>query len=458
MLRTTALGVALMFLLPAPALVAQVEQRFVADPLDTRELAKAKRALAQADVKAVERARAEAALPVVTARAKEFSVGRGDFYSLLDAAAAWRDHQLALCTDAATRFAVQERYWLWLRHIDDRTTEKYEAGRIGGREQLTARYVRLAADRDLQRARAAQGSDTSVAQLPGALGIFGWSAEDVDLKALAQAKRAALLADPKEVTRAQLDAARTAYPRQWGVCIAGYGSFYLLLRWAERLRDSGLALSTTEAERLACVERYWLSNAAAAEIEQARFAAGRIPLTTYLSAHHYRLAGDLELAEAWQKRAAQATQPVIGSDFQPIYSVKTNSREWGTLLDTKDLAQAKFKAVRANVHEHRREQLAAARLAVEEHQNAFELGRGHNPSLVHAAQRQLEAETALAENDADRRAALERYWARMHRMALVEQVRFEARRIPAWEATESVRLLRDAEVRLLELRTKAVGK
>jgi hypothetical protein len=95
----------------------------------------------------------------------------------------------------------------------------------------------------------------------------------------------------------------------------------------------------------------------------------------------------------------------------------------------KELARAKFEAQHADVRELSRAKHAAARGDADGRFREFLAGRGTLDLVLGALQRQRQAELALAVRDADRVAAVERYWKLVWTIDVINGARYEAGRI-----------------------------
>jgi hypothetical protein len=190
-------------LLPLPALQAQPPgppPRNATALLNTKDLARAKRQLMHADPGDLKQAQVEAARAGFEARVREFLAGRVVPMWLLDSAADLRNARLALAPREVDRLAALDAYWAALRHIDDVMEARYYGGKVGIRDYLLARYLRLGADIDLAHQEDGAKREANLAVLPTVEALFapGKTAGGLlDTKGLARAKFEALRADPK---------------------------------------------------------------------------------------------------------------------------------------------------------------------------------------------------------------------------------------------------------------------
>jgi hypothetical protein len=244
-----------------------------------------------------------------------------------------------------------------------------------------------------------------------------------------------LRADPKSLREAQLKAARTATHAQMAEFLAGRGSCYFLIRWAQRLRDTGTALAQTDAERFAYLDGYWWTVWQDERVQKARSDAGRTMTFDYLTPRYYRIEAEQALARSWQvlpKKGTRTPLPLAYGGY-PVYLFDLAELGPLQLIDTKERARAKYAALRADPTEQLWAQLRTAREEYEERE-----GKRAGPLLWDAARHVLDSELALTTKEADRTTARERYW--MHVKWSLENTGHAA----------YLRVLREAEILLLQ--------
>ena len=227
--------------------------------------------------------------------------------------------------------------------IDDQMAAVYEAGRIGIREYLTARYARFDADIELRQAWAQHRPRATAVVWPRVQADYGTADEPhglLDSKATAKAKFETVRADPKALRESQVAAARTATRQQMTEYIAGRGSYYFLLRWAERLRTAGLALATTKVDRFAYLEGYWLTTWQDEMTQKDRFEGGYVTRPYYLHPRYKRLEAEIALARAWSMRAKHDTRTPLPEvyGYYPLPNVTGRYIELGNILNAKAAA------------------------------------------------------------------------------------------------------------------------
>lgn len=121
--------------------------------------------------------------------------------------------------------------------------------------------------------------------------------------------------------------------------------------------------------------------------------------------------------------------------------------------NAKELAKAR--ATLGNVNDLAQAKLADSRHSADNRFKEFLAGRGTLEWVVDSHYRVLESELAVAANDSERVAAVERLWVVFHTVEEVNEARSLAGRIPISDYMFSVLSCRDAEIRLAKAREKA---
>src|SRR5262249_52746897 len=125
-----------------------------ADPLDAKELAKAKLVATHADPQKLVVAKLEAARIVNEAYEKEFMAGRGTLFFLFDSARCLLEAERAVYKQQIDQVGALERYWQRANQRETISREWMEEGRTPVKDYAACRYVRLEAEIWLQQARA----------------------------------------------------------------------------------------------------------------------------------------------------------------------------------------------------------------------------------------------------------------------------------------------------------------
>lgn len=422
------------------------------DPLPAKVLAKAKRAVTQADRGELLRARQQAAQTEYDGRATEFLAGRGSLSIFRDAIDRLREADLALCSTYVQRLAVREAAWLRLWLFEDMSRDWYEKGRIPAKEYWEGKHLRLGAELELLRERAGRVKLPSGVSLPSAAPFLPADGSLLSTKELAKAKFAASRAVPQDLDRRRLRLIRGAFRSRFLECFAGRCSLDLVLEVAGKMRDAALAISRTEAERLAPVEGHWTYAHQIDSMERRRYEAGRVPIQYRLQTLQFRLAAEITLIQARAQQTGKRTEArTLPSNLVILWDVRDDevAPETGGLIYTKSLARAKFAAIRGNPESLIRDKRAADQAEVGYRFREFLNGRGTLDILLGSATRLLEDELALSTTEAERRAARERHWARLKQIRDVNKVRREQERIPVQDDAQTAYFLIDAELGLI---------
>ncbi len=110
-----------------------------------------------------------------------------------------------------------------------------------------------------------------------------------------------LAADVRELRRAKLDAARTAYDNRYKEFLAGRGTLDFLIESDGRLLEAERENARDATEHLAALEKYWLHMKVIEEINQARYDAGRVAIQDLAQSQDYRLEAEIWLLQAREK-------------------------------------------------------------------------------------------------------------------------------------------------------------
>jgi hypothetical protein len=264
--------------------------------MSLQSLAKAKAALASADLPALTRSMAEAARGAYEARWREFLTGRGTLDILLEASVHWLDSERAVYGDKADPVAFAERRVVLMALIDAENRERHAHGRIPIQDYLQAHFYLLDAELELLAAKTAGPSQ------PGSASRVGPRAPhfltDFDLKQAAKVLREATHANRRELIRARSESARGEWAARRQEFLAGRGTLDIALHASLRRLYADLARSDGPQERVAAFEANWVFMKEAEEVNRSRSDAGRIPTKEYLETRYYRLEAEQWLAEA----------------------------------------------------------------------------------------------------------------------------------------------------------------
>jgi hypothetical protein len=291
--------------------------------------------------------------------------------------------------------------------------------------------------------------------LPGGWGIGSPDAPDLmDARELARAKYEALHADPRELARQRLVAARAASRGRHEEFLAGrYGSLDFVLDNARRLLEAELAVSDQPGEQVAVLERNWKRAAVGARIGEVRFLAGRVPLTDYAQLRYAFLGAEIAWLRARHGERADRTR---GLPPWPFVS-RTGDEEMPYLDEERELSQDKREALLADPADLARLRLEAAEDGYREAFAVFLAGGGRLHMLADWAARVLEAELAVREKPYEQLTAYEACWARTKQLDLVNEGVLASGRGAVSDYLELKYARLDVEIRWAEARAR-LGK
>jgi hypothetical protein len=255
----------------------------------------------------------------------------------------------------------------------------------------------------------------------------------VDTKELARARREATRADPSRWAVRRREALAHAFAMRLKLAEEGIELIVeQTMRLSQRLLDVSRALDSSPAARLAALEahwaRLWLVEQSGRVTAAKRGPGGALDL---LTARAGRLQAEVWLDEARKTRGKP--RPLAGT-------LQDLSREIADPLDTKELARAKFAAVRAEPRTLARARLEAERAVYEGGLRLASEGKEIAIEYRFAESlRLLDAEQAACDGPEARRVALAAHWARI--LDLEQFLRRSGERDPwrytavdAWEA------------------------
>jgi hypothetical protein len=127
---------------------------FPEDPLDTKELAKARDTARRAALADLARERAAASWGALHERHLEFLAGRGRLEILLELAASWAEAEQAARDSPAARVDALDRLWRMAWQWERLARSGHDAGRVHSADCLTCKGFRLEVQGRLARARA----------------------------------------------------------------------------------------------------------------------------------------------------------------------------------------------------------------------------------------------------------------------------------------------------------------
>jgi hypothetical protein len=112
----------------------------------------------------------------------------------------------------------------------------------------------------------------------------------------------------KVLLKERYEAALTECGTRWKEFLAGRGTMDIMLEAFRNLRDAERELSPRKADQVAVLEAYWKRTKRIEEINNARYQAGRIPVSDWAQARYVRADAEIQL-----ERAKAGKGPWIGA-------------------------------------------------------------------------------------------------------------------------------------------------
>jgi hypothetical protein len=408
-----------------------------ADLVEGKNLAKAKLVREQTGLQQLLKARYDTARKCFEVQEAEFLAGRATMSILYEFSRNLLSAERGLRAANADRLTALERYLERTERIHKVNTERYEKGRLGFRDFAESSYLRRDAEIHLIEARrnAASGNGT-----PGAVNIL-------TRKQVAKTRFEADQTRLRELSEIRLQVARNRQYPEEAEFRAGRGSLFRVIDSSNQVLESELTLADKNDKRLASLERHrervWFVD----DVTKARYGAGRVPLSVYLSTQYARMIADRRLA------AFRGEHP----DAQPLTPAGPLWVRWFNPADELPtvFAQAKWSAFSLeNGKAPVRKMRELARSEYRERLPEFMNGRGYYGFVLDSSERMMDCETELSENESERRAAIERHWQRVVQVEERNRKLFNAGRLPRKDYLHAVYCRLDVEIRLAE----AAGK
>jgi hypothetical protein len=401
-IRLTPFLVVLTFLNPAaspgtePKGVRSDDEWFTIDPLLSKELARDRFELSRTDPRQLARARVEAARLWLRALEEEFRAGRRTVDIMNEAARSVLDAELEAVRGPSERAAALERYWEFARLVELLTAAKYRDGTVAMGDYAQARYILLGAEIRLVQAQTAEASSPGLLGGPEGPLPEGYHG---DFREVPEARFEASRADPRRLSLARLQAARTMFEERLEQFRAGRRTVDVLLESSRWLLEAERAVARGAADDGAAFERHWRSALAIEEYTRGKFQRGTVGPGDYFKAKANRLEAEIGFAQArarYQRRRGPAAPAV-----EPSRSTSP--------LD-KEVAKGQLEAPQADLGKLRRARVETLQQFFNAREEEVLAGRRTVDILLKAARRLLDAELAVADNPTDRVAALKRNW------------------------------------------------
>ncbi len=412
-------------------------------PLDARELAQAMFEAARAEPKQIVRQRLETARKeahVISERDPHYADGK----SILDDGLGWSKRllaaELAVCDSPAEKAAAYKRHWLVAWEHEHKAEERFDFGQHSYGRLMAARYDRLTAEIDWEKARAGGGKEEPrprAERLPD----FRFPESNFDgmnyLTPRARAKFEASRSDVGVLARQRVEAARVAYRERLEEYERGKTVLLDLLTLAESVTQAELDVPGGTADETAVRERAWEMAWVVHEITRMRYDRYGLSFEARAPARYALLQAEIALL-----RAGQIMRP---NRVNRVGSI-VNNPDLAKILDAKALARARTEVGRTDLNDLLRLRLEAARDGYRLRMGEYLEGKTVLDSLLDWLPRMLDSELALAANQTAREAAHVRHWKRSWQIEAVNLRKFEAGKATIVESMQSRYARLDAEL------------
>jgi RNA polymerase sigma factor (sigma-70 family) len=105
----------------------------------------------------------------------------------------------------------------------------------------------------------------------------------------------------KALLKEQHEQALTCYTSRWEEFLAGRGTLDIMLQASRLLLEAEQALSDKKADQVTALENHWRRMKVTEDVNQARFDAGRLPISDLAQTKFYRLQAEIALERARAK-------------------------------------------------------------------------------------------------------------------------------------------------------------
>ncbi len=219
-----------------------------------------------AKLKDLMKARLKAAETELYGRMKEFEVGKGTLDILFGASQRWLSAKLQLSNKKEDRIAALDAHFERMKEIESVNQQRFEAGRVHIMDLSVAKFYRLDAEIQLQRAKSPAKSEDKL----------------------------------KELMKARLQAAETEADMRMKEFIVGKGTLDILFGASRRLLSAKLDLSDKREDRMAALEAHLQRMKKLEAVNQQRFDDYKVQENPSL-VKFYRLDAEIELERAKAK-------------------------------------------------------------------------------------------------------------------------------------------------------------
>jgi hypothetical protein len=424
---------------PLPEKPVEKVPPFVIDPLQSKDLAKAKLEATTGTTRELLLAKLEAARREYEGRESESIAGRGTLDILFGASLRLLDSEREVDVSPGEHLAALHRYWSRSKLLEDRQKAWMEAGRVPVKEYYEAKYRRLLAEIWIADAKA-KGARPALDARRNLLDVA-----PVDTKELARAKFSFSRASLKEVNEAKLNAAHIVYFSRSREFLAGRGTLDILLGCSLRLLEAEQAVAQTESERVAALQGHWARTRLFERVNLTRYQAGRITIQDYLQSKYFQLEAELRLSQLRKKEMPLDFASSVRGPFRINRPPD---------LYPKDLAKAAVEALHIDAEQWAREKLETARGGSNARFREFLAGRGTLDILLEVLIHRLESELALATSQSDRLASYEKHWERTMLIEIINKGRYDRKQIPIQDYMQSKYFRLQAQIWLTEAKAK----
>ncbi len=323
--------------------------------------------------------------------------------------------ELALLDKDADAAPLYERRWRDASEVERIAERKLKQGKIAHAQAAACRWERLGAELDWLRLRGVGGK--TAARAPDLFANFV-----AQNKEIARDKAEALRADPRQLARERLTAARVGLEASTQEFQAGHITADMVLLWTLRVFDAELALLDKGADPTSLLEWRWKTLRLIETIADVMLEAGKIDISDVEEFRSICLDAEIAWVRAWKEGGKPGDRN--------RYAVE------GDWLDAAFWPKLKEKASRADVAGLIQERLRAAREEYRGRRLQFDAGRLTPEWPLSASRRLLEAEQAASSSPREMAAALERCWHRGLDLEAVAELKLRARKIAPADVAE----------------------
>lgn len=262
--------------------------------------------------------------------------------------------------------------------------------------------------------------------------------------------------DPKTLPAQRRDALRRACDERVGQFRQGRGTLTFLFADEDRLAQAMLALARTDAERLAVRRAHWVVLWFIHESQRDLYEAGRVSIHEMAQAKYRLGMAQNQLAESGPASSATGTRVAVPTAGSVLLEAWEDAER--NPVASRDLARAMYEACHSSRQEAAGEALRGATIEFAAGELEFLAGRGTFEFRTYGSQRVLDAAAHAFAAGENRLAYLEACWVIARRNEEINRQRFQAGRLPEWDAASSRWFRLDLEVPLAAALEKHGGE